>query len=336
MAPRFFTRCYSSSSIGALTSGKGAVGEKLGGDMLLREFQNHSFHSQHRNLRKKLLRTALVSVSDRIIDTLSRALVKWQGLEEIEPEPADQIWVVFIAVPGPDSGIYHHGKDLAGKIGKLDLCKYKHEYIFEWEVPQKYIIHTVSLQTLMDRGLGVENYIEHGRPPSTQTLKERMSIDYLFPSTCGDEIGLNLGFMARCFGARAPVLEIAWQFIDDCTHVIDRNDDLPRACIWYGSKKGCKAWVSFEHSSIEGGIRTALYEWWLNDIDFLLEYQRHITWVCELEDCMEQDWIDYCIDSHDAIHYCVDFDAVTEYSKLGKRNERTRAEIEFAAIELGL
>ena len=44
-----------------------------------------------------------------------------------------------------------------------------------------------------------------------------MATEYLDDSTWQYEIGLNLGLMARCFGAQAPALNIAKQFIDDCT-----------------------------------------------------------------------------------------------------------------------
>ena len=33
---------------------------------------------------------------------------------------------------------------------------FKDEYIFEWEVPEKYIVHKVSVQTLLERKLTVE------------------------------------------------------------------------------------------------------------------------------------------------------------------------------------
>jgi hypothetical protein len=56
-------------------SGRGAVGEKLGNDKLLAEFQKHRF-------LKNTEPTALVSVSSRIVDTLSRALVKLCGKNE--------------------------------------------------------------------------------------------------------------------------------------------------------------------------------------------------------------------------------------------------------------
>jgi hypothetical protein len=95
--------------------------------------------------------------------------------------------------------------------------------------------------------------------------------------------------MLRCFGARAPVLNIAWQFIDDCTDKIYRDHDLQYPYIRFSSKKGPKESVHFEYfRDIEEGLDTAVIEWWLNDIDFPLEYQQYTEWICELEDRMEK------------------------------------------------
>lgn len=80
-----------------------------------------------------------------------------------------------------------------------------------------YIIHTVSLQTLIDRGFGIENFInEHGKPFPSDRLKDYIALNYLFPPAYGNGLGLNLELMVKRFGARAPVFNIAWQFINDC------------------------------------------------------------------------------------------------------------------------
>lgn len=69
MTSWFFTRCFSSASVGYFTSGRGAVGKKFKKKDLLAEFQ------RHRHLNNTEL-TALVSVSSRIVNTLSRELAK--------------------------------------------------------------------------------------------------------------------------------------------------------------------------------------------------------------------------------------------------------------------
>jgi hypothetical protein len=64
-----YTRAYSKSSAGQFVSAKGLKGDPLSDTALLYEFRNHA------NIRNRKP-TALVSVSDRIVDTLKRAFNK--------------------------------------------------------------------------------------------------------------------------------------------------------------------------------------------------------------------------------------------------------------------
>ncbi|KAH8430042.1 uncharacterized protein LDX57_007713 [Aspergillus melleus] len=94
---------------------------------------------------------------------------------------------------------------------------FEHEYIFEWEIPEQYVEHRVSLQTLLDRGLDLRDYLDDTkRLPDLQTLRQEMTEHRLNPYFTGDNISRSLGRMARCFGARAPVPEIASQIMADC------------------------------------------------------------------------------------------------------------------------
>lgn len=117
--------------------------------------------------------------------------------------------------------------------------------MFEGGIPPEYIRHTVSLQTLIYRGLSIERYIGNdGIAPSTGTLKYLMATKYLDDSTWQYEIGLNIGLMARCFGAQAPVLDIAKQFIDDCTvgFYLDKQDYYIYAAL-DPRKAASSAWI---------------------------------------------------------------------------------------------
>lgn len=266
--------------MGYFTSGRAAVGKKLEKKELLEEFQKHR---RHNNTEP----TALVSVSSRIVSTLSRALVKNRGVDEdgnqVKQEPAEAIWIAFIAVPDPGSGIYHHARSLAEQLGDgVNPVRYQSEYVFEWRIPQEYIIHTVSLQTLIDRGFGIENFIdEHGKPFSSDRLKGYIALNYVFPPKYGNGLGLNLELMVKHFGARAPVFNIAWQFINDCEF------QLRSLCNRYGNRLelhellGCR----------KNGIFTAPIEWWFDDLHWNLEYHQYKEWVFALEDCMQQDYI---------------------------------------------
>jgi hypothetical protein len=291
------------------------VGQRLDEDELLAEFHKHRFINNKEP-------TALVSVSSRIVNTLSRALVKWRGIDEdeyqVESEPADETWIAFIAVPAEDSGIYyHHARALARQLEVEDPMLYQSEYVFEWKIPSKYILHTVSLQTLIDRGLDIERYIDgDGRPPSTDTLRDGLATYYFGYSTNEYETGLSLGFMARCFGARAPVLLIARRFIDE---VYGR----------FRFKKAHRKWVDFEQ--LHEGIHTALIDWWLSDSDFVMEYRQHEEWASVLEDCMEQDYIFF-----DEDMYSDPVERDQELQEIEIRHKLMREDIERAAIELGL
>lgn len=317
MDPVFFTRCYSPASVGSFTSGKLAVGRErknLKEKELLDEFRKHRFLSNREP-------TALVSVSSLIIRTLSCALVQWCGKDEdeyqTEPQPADEIFIAFIAVPAQDSGIYHHAKALASQLGDItrDMKIYQSEYIFEWEIPPKYILHTVSLQTLMDNGLGIERYIDgDGRAPSTDTLRSQLANYYFGDPVYEYEAGLDLGFMARCFGARAPVYSIAEQFIDN---------------LWYRSES------KISREQIDDGVHTAFVDWWLNEYDSTVEYHEYKEWASALENCMIGDYgflyADMC-----AGMYSDQGKIDQKLRMIEERHELMRQDIERAALELGL
>jgi hypothetical protein len=87
-------------------------------------------------------------VTGSFIDVLRRAFDKLY-----EGEEPDQIWIVFISVPYKDKSTYHHAEHLARDIGHDTPRMFKNEYIFEWEIPEEYIVHKVSVQTLLERGL---------------------------------------------------------------------------------------------------------------------------------------------------------------------------------------
>lgn len=335
MTPRFFTRCHSGTSVHPFRSRKRAVGEKLSMDELLAEFQKHRFLNNEEP-------TKLVSVSSRLINTLSRALVKWCGKNENgyrgEAEPADEIFITFIDIPAPDSGLYHHAEALAKQLGdRREAWRYASEYVFEGEIPPEYIRHTVSLQTLIDRGLGLERYIGNdGIAPSTNTLKYLMATEYLDDSTWQYEIGLNIGFMARCFGAQAPVLDIAKQFIDDCTVelCIDKQDYYIYA--HFGSKESRKQCLDLGDPSLrEDGIYTAIVEWWLCDETFMQKYDQYREWVSIMEDCMLEDYISFYGDICDRM-YSDSFERDLKLQAIKANHERINADIERAAVELGL
>lgn len=140
-----YTRAYSKSSAGQFVSAKGLKGDPLSKTALVEEFRNHADKWNREP-------TALVSGSDRIVDTLKRAFDKHYE----DGESAADIWIAFIEVPptiSESATRIHSAKELAEKCEHLEPNKFSHKVVFEWAIPEKYVVHEVSLQTLMKRGL---------------------------------------------------------------------------------------------------------------------------------------------------------------------------------------
>jgi hypothetical protein len=139
-----YSQTYSDSSAGQTISAKGR-GDPLADAALLYEFRNHA------NIWNREP-TALVSVSSRIVDTLKRAFDKCYENDE---SPQD-IWIAFIEVPPAINNVptqFHLAQVLAEKCKLSEPNLFYHELVFEWAIPEKYVIHKVFLQTLMDRGI---------------------------------------------------------------------------------------------------------------------------------------------------------------------------------------
>jgi hypothetical protein len=251
---KYFYRCYSSSSAGTLISGKGhGYGQRLGAN-LYAEFISHVLRPSQWEP------TALISTSGRLIDTLQRAFSKFYN----DKENPSQIWIAFIHVPDVDEHIYHHAEDLGRQFAHPEPGKLHYEYLFEWEIPKKYLIHTVSVQTLLNRGLNMEYYLHNGKFPNTRELLERFTSTMFKPSYSAYEIGLELGLLVRAFGARAPVCQVARQLLYDCVRRIYRDREILH--------------------DIKDGIDTALIDWWLADVDFYDAYNEHCDWASDIED----------------------------------------------------
>lgn len=143
-----YTRKYSTSSAGRLVSAKAPKGHPLSHRALLEESRNHADKYSQESL-------ALVSGSDRIVDSLKRAFDKHSN-----GESPTEIWIAFIGVP--PTTINDTTATRINSAKKLtEACKlpephwFFHEVVFEWATPEKYVLHQLSLQTLMKRGLDV-------------------------------------------------------------------------------------------------------------------------------------------------------------------------------------
>jgi hypothetical protein len=332
-----YTRAYSKSSAGQFVSAKGPKGDPLSDTALVEEFRNHAKWNREP--------TALVSGSDRIVDTLTRAFDKHFGDDYRDGESAADIWIAFIEVPptmDEDATRIHSAKELAEKCGDPEYKKFSHEFVFEWAVPEKYVVHEVSLQTLIERGLRERRFLQ------SSTAEVRRYTAKELRQQGPWEIGVTLGFFARRFGARAPLDWISHQLFRDCVQAKILNDDVVR--LNYAHKHtDYTPWhteiVDFQFfCDLDNGIGTALYDWWLSDIDFSLDYEEFREWRDMMEDSMTWNLIEFWETWHD-----VDSDgAVRELSakeklsyneekkKLLIEHEKKRADIEAEAVKIGL
>ncbi|PMD43676.1 hypothetical protein L207DRAFT_631740 [Hyaloscypha variabilis F] len=321
-----YTRVYSESSAGRFFSGKAPKGDPLSDKALIEEFRNHADQGNRKP-------TALVSGSNRIIDTLNRAFDKHGDGES----PAG-IWIAFIEVPptiNKSTTRIHSAKELAEKCGLLDYKKFYHEVVFEWAIPEKYVVHEVSLETLMSRGL--QEHLFSNR----STMEARCSTAEELQQQGPWEIGITLGLFARKFGARAPLDWISHQLFHDCVRAKIMSDDVVRLYYTHGDTEI----VDFQFfCDLDDGINTSLCDLWLSDIDFFLDYEEFREWRDVTEDSMSWDLIEFWETWHD-----VDCDGTVkelsakekliyneEKNKLLVEHEKKRAAIEAEAVKIGL
>lgn len=241
---RIYTRAYLGSSSKQLISGKGPHNVPLSPGELLNEFRNHADQFQTTS-------TALVSVSSRIVDTVKRAYEKYR-----EGASPDNTWVVFIKVSSttqdPPLKI-HSAQHLAESCGLSEPTRFYHEYLFEWEIPEKYVSHRVSLQTLMARGLDRDkDYLRE----TISTADLRCSIAASLIDSNGWEIGIYLGCFARLFRAQAPCSWIAHQLFYDCLGPKILEEDVVKLQDANGKDYGRVDFTFF--CELDDGVETTL------------------------------------------------------------------------------
>ena len=244
------------------------------------------------------IRTALVSATDRPIEALHRAFVKYYNLNE----RAGDIWIAIISVPVGENDTlpYHHAVKLALELGYSpeERRKVMHEYIFEWEIEYQYVEHMVSVETLLDRGLDLDSYLQNDRLPDLRGFRGLMIDMILGLPLDRYSVGRELGRMARCFGARAPVKEIAHGLLTDCPTWISVNEERQNVkwTITEDSDNGEYRIVSLEDIDLEHfycisqGRNEALFDFWLQDSDFIQYCIAHAELANDLTAEMEILW----------------------------------------------
>lgn len=313
MTDLFFSRACSPSSagnlaiksdggvdsdlVGGLRSGRGASGSRLSDNekLLLHNFLLHCALPEPKADRLYLEHaTALVSVSNRVVDTLQRAFNKCY----VDKEPPESIYIVFIRIPARKvpSAAFHSAQNLAEKCGMSDADKFKHEFLFEWAIPDDFVVHSVSIKTLLDRGLTLKKLlIKDQRLPPTAELCHKMRDDIFRTDSDAWEIGLALGFFVRPFGARTPSCWIAsqlfWDLIQGCARGTLKYLGIPQSVkiVSLGGDLGHPALSFFEQ--ITDGIETCLDRWLLDD-RFVLAFEKYKLW----RDLKEESILDACND----------------------------------------
>ncbi|KAF2030698.1 hypothetical protein EK21DRAFT_64820, partial [Setomelanomma holmii] len=228
--------------------------------------------------------TALVSVSSRIVDTLRSTFNKVYK----DGESPEDVCIAIISVPDGHRAVYRSARTLAEKCMLENPTLFHYEYIFEWEIPTQYLVHKVSVQTLLHRGLDLHKYLEGNKLPGSSDLSQELAKSPLDPSIGGWEVGISLGCMARCSGARAPVGKIAWHLHHDCSRVRHFDGDAQFAIISYWDEE--TSHLEFEHFfGIEDGIETALIDWWIADSRFLDDHEEHCAWALQISEDGEGD-----------------------------------------------
>lgn len=235
---------------------------------LLNDFRNHA---------KKMSQTptALVSASDRIVDTVKRAFDMYY---ENGWSPED-MWIAFIKVTANNR--VHSARQLAEECELPEPGRFCHEFLFEWGILEKYVLYRVSLRTLVDCGLGKK----------LQCINLQMTTSELRCCIAGElgpigphngrwEICVYVGSFARTFGARAPFKWIARRFFDDCVWTEAVNEESVR--LSFAHKYSATVDGEF-FSDLDQGIETILCDWWLADLDFFIDLKAFGEWRDVLE-----------------------------------------------------
>lgn len=276
MSFEYFTRVHSPSSAEKLVSGRGGRGLPLREDALLAQFGRHRF-------QKNRIPTALVSTSSRMIDSIQRALsMVYEGRED-----PNKVFIVFIVIPTSDGFRPHSAQILAERLGLTNAGAFQYEYIFEWKIPSEYIVHAVSVQTLLDRGFPVDRFVDKRtkRVLSTSEAREKMG-KALLEGSYGLDLESDLSSMARCFGVRAPGNYIANRLLQDCSYNYGGITVVIKS-------KGLSYQINRE--DVKEGISTFLVDGWLLHSDFLASRGAYLEWIELMEDLM----VDAAIDCYE-------------------------------------
>ncbi|KJK73710.1 hypothetical protein H634G_11010 [Metarhizium anisopliae BRIP 53293] len=314
---------------GALRSGLGVTGPKLSRRLLLKNFSRHRISRKVQRFVPEYA-TALASASDRILDTLARSLHK----HYVDGVPAEEIHIIFIQISESQrSGLpVHSARELAEELQVDEPYRFHHEYVFEWAIPDECVVHTVTLKTLLNRGLSMEKFLLHGQFPTTRELSQAMAEDF-FRDADAWEVGLQLGFFGRYFGANAPtnwiVNQLYWDMVVKVGYVLGEPEYVR---VRYPDGEEDHLDRHFL-AHMKDGMDTCLIDWWLLDVDFVLAVREFEDWKDLQEELLLDSQIDFYLDWEENHHHA---DFVRAKKRLEEREMRLMASIESESIRVGL
>ena len=271
---------------GGLRSGLSTFGPRLSHHERVVSFRNHiaSFTLPYLD---RAHATALVSTSSRLIDTLKRAFDK-----VYDGENPESVYVVFIRVPQDHRPIVHSARELALQAGEYAADRFKYEFLFEYEIPRKYVHHAVTVATLMDRGLKLDGYLlwdersDQRKLPGTASLTQDMAeVEFAMSDLWGS--GLRMGFFVKAFGARAPLGWIEDQLFRDLFHVGSFSLEGASDGVRIRVADGGSTYLSMPNiAAIREGTDTSVVDWWLTSDEFMGSVEDYHHWREIMEDAL--------------------------------------------------
>jgi hypothetical protein len=123
----------------------------------------------------------------------------------MDGEPPKQIYIVFISASPENESQYQSAQNLAEELHFENSHLYPSEYLAEWEIKPNAVQHSITLKTLLDRGLfrgWDESLLDFERVEDLRNGIGRMLFNRIRMLT---SLVWGLGFMAQKFGARAPL-----------------------------------------------------------------------------------------------------------------------------------
>ena len=176
---------------------------------------------------------------------------------------AEQIYIIFINAPPEDEPHYHSAKTLAEELHFENPGLYSSEYLAEWQIEPKAIQHSMTLKTLIGRGLFPRWDESKRKFGHVEDLRNKVGKTLFNGYQTAYKLGLGLGLVARKFGAKALSMDIARKLLDEVIR--------PRFIDYRP--------INADRLAASQGINTAIIDWCLYDDEFMRSIKHHYRWA---------------------------------------------------------